>query len=188
MLAAGRVLPLLVPEDPEALLDENAFARDEFMPYWAEVWPSGLALADALADVRPARVVELGCGVGIPSLIAALNGAQVIATDWADDAIELLRVNAERVGAELEARTWSWTDDPAGLQGDLVLAADVLYEARNAEPLIEALDAVVAPGGEAWVADPGRSSAPPFFERAKETWTLEPVAQGITRLRRDSGV
>lgn len=185
-MAGGRILPLRVPEDPEALLDEEAFAQDEFMPYWAEMWPSGLALADALTEARPRpeRVLELGCGIGIPSLVAALDGAQVVATDWADDAIELLRDNAERLGARLDARVWSWADDPAGLTGDLVLAADVLYETRNAEPLLAALEAVVAPGGEAWVADPGRASAPAFFEAAAVQWTLDTVAPRITRLRR----
>lgn len=183
-MAGGRILPLLVPEDPEALLDEQAFAREEFMPYWAEMWPSGLALADAIDRVRPARVVELGCGIGIPSLIAALDGADVIATDWADDAIELLRTNAERVGAGLDARVWDWTDDPAGMGGDLVLAADVLYETRNAAPILGALDALVAPGGEAWIADPGRASAPAFFAQAAGAWTLDTVAPRITRLRR----
>lgn len=183
-MAGGRILPLLVPEDPEALLDEEAFSQDEFMPYWAEMWPSGLALADALGRARPRRVVELGCGIGIPSLIAALDGAEVTATDWADDAIELLETNAERVGARLEARVWNWTDPPEDLTGDLVLAADVLYETRNAAPLLRALDAVVAPGGEAWIADPGRASAPAFFAQAAETWALSTVAPRITRLRR----
>ncbi len=185
-MAGGRILPLLVPEDPEALLDEDAFARDEFMPYWAEMWPSGLALADAFGEARPrpARVVELGCGIGIPSLVAALDGATVVATDWADDAIELLRDNAERVGARLDARVWRWTDDPEGLSGDLVLAADILYEARNAEPVLAALAAIVAPGGEAWIADPGRASAPAFFAAAAREWTLDTVAPRITRLRR----
>ncbi len=187
-MAGGRILPLLVPEDPEALLDEDAFAEDEFMPYWAEMWPSGLALADALGRVRPRRVVELGCGIGIPSLTAALDGAEVIATDWADDAIELLRTNAERVGARLDARVWSWTDDPGDLAGDLVLASDVLYEARNATPVLAALEAIVAPGGEAWIADPGRASAPAFFEQAAQAWTLDTVAPRITRLRRDKRV
>ena len=65
------------PASPEALLDEDAFAQDEFMPYWAELWPGGLALAEALpADLTGIRVVELGCGLGVPSLVAAARGAR----------------------------------------------------------------------------------------------------------------
>ena len=64
---AGVRLELLRPASPEALIDEEAFVDDEFLPYWAELWPAARALADALPDVRGLRVVELGCGLGLPS-------------------------------------------------------------------------------------------------------------------------
>ena len=80
------------PRDTEALLDDQAFAEDEFMPYWAELWPSGLALARRLAGraLRGARVVELGCGLGLPSLVAARGGGRVLATDWSPAALDRL--------------------------------------------------------------------------------------------------
>ena len=85
-------LSLVRPSSPEALLDEEAFAHDEFLPYWAELWPAASALAAALPDdLSGLRVVELGCGLGVPSLVAAHRGADVVATDWAADAIDLLR-------------------------------------------------------------------------------------------------
>lgn len=183
VVASGLALALLVPADAEALIDEEAFADDEFLPYWAELWPSALALAEVASSAR-GLVLELGCGLGVPSLIAAHAGAEVVATDWSPEAIALLRVNAQRVGARLEAQVWDWRDDPGGLSGDVVLAADVLYEARNGEPLLRALDAVVAPDGEAWIADPGRPAAPAFFATAAERWTLDPLAPRVTRLRR----
>ena len=64
----GRDLRLLRPRDAEALLDEEAFEREEFLPYWAELWPSSLALARAIAGraLRGARTLELGCGLGLP--------------------------------------------------------------------------------------------------------------------------
>ena len=79
---------------PEDLIDEAAFADDEFLPYWAELWPAALALVAALPPIGGLRVVELGCGLGLPSLVAAARGAEVTATDWAPDAIELLERNA----------------------------------------------------------------------------------------------
>ena len=58
-------LTLLRPASPEALIDEQAFEDDEFLPYWAELWPASLALAAALpARLDGVRVVELGCGLG----------------------------------------------------------------------------------------------------------------------------
>jgi predicted nicotinamide N-methyase len=180
---AGRVLSLLVPPDGEALLDEQAFEREEFLPYWAELWPSGVALADAVAGVG-GSVLELGCGLGLPSLVAALAGADVVATDWAPDAIALLERNAARVGARLEARCWSWTE-PAPAAAELVLAADVLYERRNGPQLLAALDAVVADGGAAWIADPERPAAAEFFAAAAERgWSVGELRPRIWRLSR----
>ena len=94
------------------------------------------------------RVLEIGCGIGLPSLVAARGGADVVSTDWAEDAIALLR--AQRGGATAsssDARVWDWRGDPAALGGpfDLVLAADVLYEARNHAPLLRVLPGLVAP-------------------------------------------
>jgi predicted nicotinamide N-methyase len=138
LTAGGVELTLLRPTAPDELIDEDAFADDEFLPYWAELWPASLALAEALPDVAGLRVVELGCGLGVPSLVAAARGAEVTATDWADDAIALVRENAARNGLSLTAEVRDWRD-PWDARFDLVLAADVLYERRNVGPLVARL-------------------------------------------------
>ena len=96
---AGRQLTLLRPPSPDELIDETAFAVEEFLPYWAELWPSGVALAAHVValDLTGRRVLELGAGLGLPSLAAAVRGGEVLATDWAEDAIELLHWNAKLV-------------------------------------------------------------------------------------------
>src|SRR4051794_29675284 len=60
------VLSILRPSSAEDLIDEDDYGRDERLPYWAELWPSALVLAERLCARPPAgaRVVELGCGVG----------------------------------------------------------------------------------------------------------------------------
>jgi predicted nicotinamide N-methyase len=162
------------PRDVEALLDEEAFDRDEFMPYWAELWPSGLALARRLAGraLHGARIVELGCGLGIPSLIAARAGGRVLATDWSREALDLLQDNAAANGLALTTELVDWAD-PITLVGrapfDLVLAADVLYESRNVELMLKLLPAL---GSEVWLADPGRSFTDDFIRRASEPYEV----------------
>jgi predicted nicotinamide N-methyase len=154
---------LLRPREAESLISEEEFARDEFLPYWAELWPSALALADVVAgrDVRGLDVLELGCGLGLPSLVAARGGARVLATDWADDALELLRANAARNGIDLETRKLDWREPGALGTFDLVLAADVLYERRYVDVLAELLPGL---GGEVLLADPGRPFLRPFLD------------------------
>jgi predicted nicotinamide N-methyase len=174
----GREFSVLRPPDAEALLTEEAFEWEEFLPYWAELWPSGVALAREVAarDVAGLRVLEVGCGLGLPALAAAAGGAQVVAVDWSPDAVGLLRRNAERNGLVLDADTASWFAPDALASHapfELVLAADVLYEQRNGEPLLALLDRMTAPEGTALVADPGRPAAPEFLARAREGWNVE---------------
>jgi predicted nicotinamide N-methyase len=171
----GRDLRLLRPRDAEALLDEHAFEQEEFLPYWAELWPSSLALARAIGGraLKGARTLELGCGLGLPSIAAALAGGRVLATDWSAEAIRTTQINAERNDAQLETLVCSWTE-PAPLLArapwDLILASDVLYEARNGEALLELLPRL---GPDIWLADPGRKAAEGFLAAAREIWEVE---------------
>jgi predicted nicotinamide N-methyase len=179
-LAAGLRLAVLRPPSAEELIDEAAFDEEEFLPYWAELWPSGLALARHVAGIELGgkRVVELGCGLGLPSLAAALRGAEVLATDWAEDAIELLRRNAERNGAPVRVARVRWSEPEPLLRAapwDLVLGADLLYEARNAEQLAELLPRL---GGDVLLAEPGRPYAKDFLERFR----AEPLGERIYRI------
>ena len=181
----GRDLSVLRPRDSEALLDEHAFERDEFMPYWAELWPSGVALARAVAtrSLKGARVVELGCGLGLPSIAAALAGGRVLATDWAVDSVAATAANAVRNGAQVETLRVDWREPEPLLERapfDLVLAADVLYEERNVDPLLALLPRL-AP--EAWIADPGRATAARFWAAAEAGWSVA-AKPPVYRLRR----
>jgi predicted nicotinamide N-methyase len=177
---AGRSLTLLRPPSADELIDETAFAAEEFLPYWAELWPSGVALAAYVGglDLRGRRVLELGAGLGLPSLAAALRGADVLATDWAEDAVALLRANAERNGVRLRADVARW-DEPAAFEGgwDLVLAADVLYEQRNADQLLVLLPRLRA--REILLAEPGC----PFAKGFLAHWDVEEVGERLYRLR-----
>lgn len=170
-------LEILLPDAAEELIDEAEFDADERLPYWADLWPSARALARRLLGAAPAgRVLELGSGVALPSLVLLWRGADVLATDWYADALLFARANAERNGLPaLATAEVDWRDVPEELgRFELVIAADVLYEMRNAESLSLALPRVLAPGGTALVADPGRVYRSEFVARmAWRGWTVE---------------
>ena len=124
-------------------------------------------------------MLELGAGLGLPSLTAALGGADVLATDWAEDAVALLRANAERNHVRLRAELARW-DEPErfGAGWDLVLAADVLYEQRNADQLLELLPRLEAE--EILLAEPGR----PFARDFLAAWAdVAELGERLYRLR-----
>jgi predicted nicotinamide N-methyase len=173
----GRDLVVLRPRDTEALLDEHAFEAEEFLPYWAEVWPSSIALGRAVSarTLGGRRVLELGCGLGLPSVVAALGGARVLATDWSAEAVRAAARNAEVNGTALATGRVAW-DEPgpllAGAPWDLVLASDVLYEQRMVDALLALLPRLVDARGEVWLADPGRVPAERFLQAAAATWSI----------------
>ena len=143
--------------------------------------------------LRGARTLELGCGLALPSLAAAIAGGRPVATDWSPQAIDLARVNAERNGLAIEALRGDWAAPGALLERapwDLVLGADLLYEARNGELLLPLLPRLVRPGAEIWLADPGRPPAGPFLAAAAEAFEVSSQPDtalpqgGIHRLRR----
>ena len=175
-LHGGRVR-FVHPREPTALLDDEDVAADQaYPPYWAEVWESGVELAHAVSarDWTGATVLELGCGLGLPSLAAALRGAHVLATDRAADALAFAGANAAENGVTVETAVCSW-GDPAPLLArapwDLVLAADVLYGQRGVDELTALLPGLVE-DGEVWVADPDRPLAPAFLAAARERWAV----------------
>src|SRR3954453_5690801 len=153
----GRDITILRPRDSEELLAEEAFEHEELLPYWAELWPSAIGLAQAIAgrSLRGARTVELGCGLGLVSIAAAMAGGRVLATDWSAESIRFTRSNATRNEVELETAIVDWAEPQLLLEGapwPLVLGSDVLYERRMADQMLDLLPRLVDDSGEVWLA------------------------------------
>jgi predicted nicotinamide N-methyase len=166
------------PTDIDRLIDAMEHDPEEVLPHWAEIWPSGVALASEIlaepALVRGQRVLELGCGLGVTASAALQAGADLIVTDYATGALDLCRVNAlANAGRTPLILQLNWRkpgDEFLRLAGDgfpVVLAADVLYEARDIEPLLALTEWIVAPGGLLWLAEPGRPIAREFVSRVE---------------------
>ena len=192
----GGEVELMRPPDAEALISEESFEHEEFLPYWAELWVSAVALAHdvSMRALRGKHTLELGCGLGLPSIAAARAGGRVLATDWSPDAVAAAAANADLNGVDVETLECSWAEPDAIVERgpwQLVLASDVLYEARNVELLLGLLPRLVDRTGLVLLADPGRVPAERFLAAAAERgWAIRsvpsPRAQRVLihRLRR----
>ncbi|NEP62080.1 MAG: methyltransferase domain-containing protein [Symploca sp. SIO2G7] len=195
---------LIIPTSIDVLLDHpathKAFVQDEYMPYWAELWPAALMLGQAIAKQTwpPDRqVLEVGCGLGLSGLVALALGMKVVFSDYDVSALNFSARNARLNGFDrFRLLPLDWRCPPENLKVDLMLAADVIYEARNIEPLVQLMTAVMRPRGECWLCDPDRPHRSMFqtalttqgFEFATQPITLErphqPTVQGtIYRIR-----
>lgn len=174
-------LSILKPRNSDDLISEADYVHDERLPYWADVWPSSLILAQRLADETGGgrSLLELGCGLGIVSITAMRSGFSVVASDYYEDALHFTRANAWRnIRQEPAARMIDWRALPTDLGTyDMIVAADVLYEMTYAQLMADALAAALAPGGTAIIADPGRVAVDQFLEACE--------AHGLTRIERD---
>ncbi len=156
---------------------------------FAHLWPAGVVLAEYVAGALATtlagrRVLELGCGLGAAGLAAARHGADVVLSDAADAALALAESNAHANRLTVEVVRLRWGRLPAALAGrfDVVLGADVTYDARERRRLLATIEAALAPGGTAWLADPGRTSRRELEHHtalAVEPWARFPPRAGL---------
>ena len=180
---ADEEVTLLHPANADDLISEEDFVRDERLPYWADVWPSSVVLAERVRREAGAgrRFLELGCGLGLVATAAARAGFEVTASDYYDDALEFARVNvAANAARDIRTRLVDWRALPEDLgRFNVVVASDVLYEHRYGPLIADVLAATLTAGGVGLVADPGRIALEAFLDacagRALEARAGEPV-------------
>lgn len=172
-------LTIFVVRDTNKLLEEvqvDEFNEDERLPYWAEIWPSSIALAQYLflKDVKGKKVLELGCGVGIAGIAAALCGADVLMTDYEEDALWFAKhniqknFNQDKSNGKIIVATLDWRTPKLTGTYDLIIGSDLLYEKRNHRPILELINEYIRDKGEAILTDPNRSTLHSFLKSAEE--------------------
>lgn len=162
---------------PERLLETItvlAFAEDEQLPYWAELWTSALVLAEHVLNgdtVRGKHVLELGCGLGLAGIAAARAGADVTMADYDKDALMFARWNAmtnldAAAAGRVRMLPLDWREPPPR-RYDMILGADIVYERRHFAPLAEFFSAAVRPGGCILLAEPDRQIGDDFIAHVR---------------------
>jgi predicted nicotinamide N-methyase len=152
---------------------------DRDVPYWAEIWPSGIELAGVIARdpnvLYARRVLELGPGVGVTAVAALRAGADLVLADSESGSLLFCAFNAlDQASVEPTTVRVNWRQpsatffELAGEGFSLVLAADVLYEDEDVKPFMALVERIVLPGGELWLAEPGRDPATRFVKAMRK--------------------
>ena len=133
---------------------------------FGQVWPSGRVLAEAMSqfDIAGKRILELGCGIGLASLVLQRRGAEIVATDAHPLAEVFLAYNAAlNALPALHYRQLRWGEAlPALGSFDVIIASDVLYERDHAELVAGVVERHALPDAEVMVTDPGRGNSTRF--------------------------
>lgn len=171
------------PDDDsrERLFDEGRADPEKQMPYWAKVWPSGVALADVVverqAEVAGRNVLELGAGLGVTACTVLEADGSIVTADYSALPLAHCRLNTlVNSGRAPRSICFNWRHDPEVEAATsrpelangfpLILAADVLYEGRDAEPLLNVVERLLQPDGSLWLAEPVRRTAQRFLDSA----------------------
>jgi predicted nicotinamide N-methyase len=164
VLVEDRSYTILRPEQADHLLEHpavrSAFAADEYMPYWTDIWPAARMLAKAiLREAWPPgqEALEIGCGLGLPGVVALSVGLRVTFSDYDATALHFAGENARLNGlGDFRLLQLDWRSPPERLRVPVLLGADLIYELRNVEPLVRLLKTILAPGGLCLLTDQDR--------------------------------
>jgi len=152
-------------------LDDALFNEDERLPYWAELWPSAIALSRYLVSngtiLEQKTVLELGCGLGLTSLVMAYQKpARFVASDYEQDALNFAAENFKlNKFPQPEFQLIDWRKPNLNQTFDYIVASDVLYEKRFFRPLVDLFNNFLGTKGQIILAEPGRPIANAFFQR-----------------------
>jgi predicted nicotinamide N-methyase len=149
--------------------EDHEDVADERIPYWADLWPSSLALAKEVFEnplmIPGAKVLEIGCGLALPGIAAGMRGADVLLTDYLQEPLDFACRNWKlNLSSEPRSQILDWRNPDPGLSADLILASDVAYEKRSFDGLLNAFRTLLKPGGTILLSEPNRLMAKEFFK------------------------
>ena len=151
--------------DPDGHADRLGISSAQWSLF-GQLWPCGKLLAKAMdqADIQGKRVLEIGCGIGLASLVLQRRGADVVATDMHPLAESFLAYNAALNGLPaLHYRQLRWAHPlPTLGDFDMIIASDVLYERGQAELLADVVTRHARPECKLVFTDPGRGHSGGF--------------------------
>lgn len=161
----GEALALWQVDDLEQHVDRRALLAGDDPPeppYWAHCWSGARVLAAAVPH-GARTALEIGCGLGLPGLVAARRGARVVCVDRVIAPLAFVRASAATNGLAVEVLAADATALPVAARFDLVLAAEMLYERAAFGALARGLAAALAPGGHALLTDAARIDTRDFY-------------------------
>lgn len=180
--------------EPDRLFDEllakdsaDINVKDDRIPYWSEIWPSSIALAEYITEnpeiVNGKNVLEIGCGLGLPGITAGLLNGHVMMTDYISEAIESAEYNwSLNINAKAKTQLLDWRN-PEGIKpAEVLLASDIAYESRSFIPILNALKSLVNKNGTILIAEPNRKFAADFFNGlSKAGFKSQKIIKSLTQ-------
>nr|BDT29569.1 methyltransferase domain-containing protein [Bacteriovorax sp. HI3] len=155
--------------------DQDQSLAEEHCPYFGVLWEAGIGLSQFLTPqmCEGKKILEIGCGLALPSFVATRFGGDVIATDFHADVPLFLEKNQAGNQTKFQYEVMNWRSEIERTKNtlgtfDLVLGSDILYESQHPLQVAQALIAFLNPGGKIILSDPGRAYIQKFVSSMRE--------------------
>lgn len=158
-------------DDPTGIAEELGISSATW-PLFGVIWPSSLVLAHCILDYETGskRILEVGCGMGLSSLLLNKQGADITATDYHPEAQKFLQRNSllnDDLDIAFEQVDWAAKKDELGFF-DMIIGSDLLYEDSHIELLASFIEGHAKPTCEVIIVDPGRGRKSKLSTRMME--------------------
>jgi predicted nicotinamide N-methyase len=159
--------PALIQSTYQKLAAENTAT---IFPYWAKIWASAFAMLQFLQEqpfwIQDKIVLEIGAGIGVPSLSIAAQTHKIIISDYAPDAVAVIQKNIEHLKlSKALAVCIDWNHIPDEIIADTILLSDTNYEPAAHNHLFLLIEKFINKGSTIILATPNRLASNPFIER-----------------------
>jgi predicted nicotinamide N-methyase len=163
---SGHFINLFVPEEHEV---QEIYRKGQVdFPYWSKVWPAALALSEFVLHypefIRQKKLIELGAGLGLPSIAAARYANEVICSDYLPEALSAIKQSIEHnTLSNVSVCLLNWRSLPADLSADVLLLSDINYEPSNFDLQQEVIKGFLKKGTTVLLSTPQRLMAKTFI-------------------------
>ncbi len=177
----GKTFKIFLPAKLEEIFQGDPLLEVEKFPFWAKVWESSLILADYLATIEPPKkILELGAGLGVPSLVSASFGHDVLATDYEELPLKFIELSAKENNLTVRTQLLDWRNPELSEKFDLIVGSEIIFRKSLFEPLIELFKNYLKEEGEVILSHPSERKRVliPFLYMAQEKFEI------LTSIRR----
>ena len=170
----GRRFQVLLPKDLTRFIN----TRDVFneFPLWAKIWPASWVLAGYLAEMPVAsakKIIEIGAGTGLVSIVAASFGHTITLTESNPDALQFARANALVNGCpQLPIRELDWNRPQLKDRVDYIVASEVTYKKDDLQPLLSLFNRCLSLDGEVYLAGEMRKVSRDFYQQLETGFNI----------------
>jgi predicted nicotinamide N-methyase len=170
----GRKFQVMLPVDINRFINPQDIFHE--FPLWAKIWPASWVLAVYLAGMPVAstrKILEIGAGIGLVSIVAASFGHRITTTDSNPDALQFARANAIINGCpQLPIRALDWNNPQVRETVDCIVASEVTYKKDDIQPLLRVFKSCLQPAGEVILTGEIKRVSKDFYQQMASNFKI----------------